>query len=301
MTDEYRIAFERERARRKEAEKLLENKARELFEKNQELLESNEQLKANQSHLVHTEKMASVGTLAAGIAHEINNPLGFSLSNLHVLKDYAHEISELLEKLENIEVDQGIKDDLEHLYKEIIPDLKDLSNESIEGLEDVKQIVSDLRGFARTDDDQRAMQDVNEGIRATLNVLRSQLKAKHSVETDLGSLPFVNCNIGRLNQVFANLITNAVQAMPDGGHIVISTRQSRDHVQIDVLDDGPGVPEDVRERIFNPFFTTKPIGEGTGLGLSISYNIIVKDHNGEMSLENDTQQGAHFRIRLPIA
>lgn len=300
---QYEVAYRREKAARLAAEKLLENSSRELYFKNQELEAANESLKQNQQQLVQNEKMASVGFLASGIAHEINNPLGYSLSNMTVLSEYAEELSTLLEKLTAAGDLAAVKEAVaDEEVQHIMDDLPVLVRESIEGLETVRDIVSDIRSFARSGSAGPMDADVNGGIQSTLNVLKGQLKNRFDVQKNLGDLPVATCLIGKLNQVFANIITNATQAMPEGGTIYIDSRHVGEHIVIDISDDGPGVPDEHLAEIFSPFFTTKPVGEGTGLGLSICYAIITEDHGGHLTVSNGSGRGrgANFHIEIPI-
>ncbi len=303
MSDEFEKAYKREKAARLAAEKLLENSSRELYFKNKQLEEANESLKRNQQTLVQQEKMASVGFLASGIAHEINNPLGYSLSNLTVLSEYAEDLGRLLQAIASSEDLDQVKSKLaDDDVKHILADLPELIEESITGLENVKQIVGDIRGFARSGDHAAVSAQINDGIRTTLNVLKGQIKNKYQVEISLGELPEVSCQIGKLNQVFANIIMNATHAMPDGGVVYVNSFVDGQAVVVEISDDGPGVPEANLSEIFSPFFTTKPVGQGTGLGLSICYSIVVEDHGGNLTVANGSGRGtgATFRISIPL-
>lgn len=299
MSDAFEKAYQREKLARMEAEKLLEKMSRELFLKAQALEEANEGLKKNQQTLIQQEKMASVGYLASGIAHEINNPLGYSLSNLAVLKEYIAELSLFFQSVK----EQGLPDAVdEQNLQNTLDDMPDLIAETIEGMEAVKQIVGDLRGFARGGGAPASEAQINDGIQMTLNVMKGQLKHKVSVQLDLAELPPIDCYIGKLNQVFANIIGNAVQAMPEGGNLYVSSSVEGERIVIEISDDGPGVPPEVANDIFSPFFTTKVVGEGTGLGLSICYAIVTEDHRGSLTLSDQgLGNGATFRIELPIS
>ena len=247
--------------------------------------------------------MASVGFLASGIAHEINNPLGYSLSNMTVLKEYADDLAVMMKALDTATDLDTVRDTIvDDNIQHILADLPDLLAESIHGLESVKQIVSDLRAFARSGEDSAATANLNEILQTTLNVLKGQIKHRYPVETHLGVLPPVTCMAGKLSQVFANIIINATQAMPDGGKVYIETRADGDHVIVEISDDGPGIPEAHLTEVFSPFFTTKPVGEGTGLGLAICYAIITEDHRGSLSVTNGAGRGvgANFKITIPL-
>lgn len=302
MTDnDYLIAYEREKAARLAAEKLLEELTREVYFKNAELVKINREFKEQQQALIQQEKMASVGFLASGIAHEINNPLGYSLSNMSVLSEY---IEELVSAIQTVRDDASIAETSKaplssESVVEVLIDMPDLVAESLDGLKAVKQIVSDLRGFARTNTAELTETNVNDCLTTTMNVLAAEIKRKAVLHVELKSTQLVDANAGKLNQVFANLIINAVHASPDKGNLYITTRDEDHQVVIDISDDGEGVPEEHRTEIFSPFFTSKPVGEGTGLGLSIAYAIIVEEHQGSLELVADGQgRGATFRIRL---
>jgi len=303
MSDPYEIAYQREKAARLKAEQLLEDKSRALYLQNTQLEESNQALTDNQQQLVQSEKMASVGLLAAGIAHEINNPIGFSLSNLQVMRDYLQEIDIFLQSLADhsgVDITPQLQDSLQLIQQETLADMKDLTEESIEGLDVVKQIVADLRGFSRQNEDKKTMSQVNEGLRASLNVLRNELRYRCEVITDYADLPTVYCNLTKLNQVFANIILNAAHAMKTGGTLTITTRQTEQHIEISISDTGEGIPAKEISKIFDPFYTSKPVGEGTGLGLAISYNIVVEEHHGTIDVDSVPEEGTTFTIRLPI-
>tara|TARA_B110000971_G_scaffold9923_1_gene9585 strand:- start:104 stop:1021 length:918 start_codon:yes stop_codon:yes gene_type:complete len=302
MTDnDYLIAYEREKAARLAAEKLLEELTREVYFKNAELVKINREFKEQQQALIQQEKMASVGFLASGIAHEINNPLGYSLSNMSVLSEY---IEELVSAIQTVRDDASIAETSKaplssESVVEVLIDMPDLVAESLDGLKAVKQIVSDLRGFARTNTAELTETNVNDCLTTTMNVLAAEIKRKAVLHVELKSTQLIDANAGKLNQVFANLIINAVHASPDKGNLYITTRDEDHQVVIDISDDGEGVPEEHRTEIFSPFFTSKPVGEGTGLGLSIAYAIIVEEHQGSLELAADGQgRGATFRIRL---
>ena len=302
MTDnDYLIAYEREKAARLAAEKLLETLTREVYFKNAELAKINREFKEQQQALIQQEKMASVGFLASGIAHEINNPLGYSLSNMSVLSEY---IEELVSAIQTVRDDASIAETSKaplssESVVEVLIDMPDLVAESLDGLKAVKQIVSDLRGFARTNTAELTETNVNDCLTTTMNVLAAEIKRKAVLHVELKSTQLIDANAGKLNQVFANLIINAVHASPDKGNLYITTRDEDHQVVIDISDDGEGVPEEHRTEIFSPFFTSKPVGEGTGLGLSIAYAIIVEEHQGSLELAADGQgRGATFRIRL---
>lgn len=271
-----------------------------LTRSNKDLEAKMADLEHNQQSLVQSEKMASVGLLAAGIAHEINNPLGFSLSNLSTLKEYIHEIREARKKIvDNPNIPEEHKYPLNNEdISYILDDLVELVNETTDGLISAKNIMSDLRNFARTGYEAFGFSDINEGLKTALNVLRNELKYHCEIFLELAELPEVFGDIGKLNQVFMNIILNASQACKESVIITIRTYADGNGVYIEIEDNGPGIPEENKTDIFSPFFTTKPVGQGTGLGLSISYKIICEDHAGRIDVES-SKAGTMFRIFLP--
>ena len=300
------IAEERlaEIAKRKEAEQQLTY----AYERLQRV---NEQLKENQVHLVHSVKMASLGQMAAGVAHEINNPVGFVTSNLGTIAEYTRVFTRLLEAYETL-TDQVTRDqstaDLLHRIAEmrqeedldfIREDIDHLLAESLNGMHRVKEIVQGLKSFAHLDEAEMQIADVNEGIEATLKVVWNELKYKCEVHTKLKPLPKIRCYPGQLNQVFMNLLVNAAHAMEHRGEITIETEATDSKMIIRISDNGVGIPEEHLSKLFNPFFTTKPVGEGTGLGLSISYGIIEK-HGGSIEVDSEVGRGTTFTIYLPL-
>lgn len=269
---------------------------------NEELESKMTALKLNQQSLVQSEKMASVGLLISGIAHEINNPLGFSLSNLAVLREYIDEILTARNAiLENAEISEQHKSPLASMrLSNVMDDLADLVNETIDGLTAAKEIMSDLKGFTRAENDTFCYIDINKGLNSTLNVLRNKIKYKCDISLELADLPVVFCNIGKLNQVFMNIILNASQACEEFGHVFVRTFSDKSNVYVEIEDNGPGIPDENLTNIFSPFFTTKPVGQGTGLGLSISYKIICEEHGGNIDVKS-SPTGTTFKITLPLA
>lgn len=264
-------------------------------------------LEEAQAQLLQSEKMAAIGQLAAGVAHEINNPVGFVYSNLNSLRGYLEQLMGLVDGLQaKIETcgDPALVRECQALkqaadYDFLREDTPILLNESCDGLERVKRIVKDLRDFSHVDNGEWQMADLHHGLDSTLNVIWNEIKFKAKVVKHYGQLPPVQCIASQINQVFLNLIVNAAQAIVDHGTITLTTGTQGDAVFIDIQDDGPGVPEDLRRRIFEPFFTTKPVGKGTGLGLSVSYNIIER-HHGTLSVTSPAEGGACFRVVLPV-
>ena len=291
-TDAFERAFRREKAARQQAEDELEQLSREIYLKNTELEKLNQDLIRNQAQLVQSEKLATVGQLASGVAHEINNPLGFCLSNLSTLKEYVDEIGARLAK-STAEPDDGLT--------AVMTDLPLLVQETQEGLESIRSIVKDLRNFSRDAGDDFAETNISDCIHSTLNMLRNQIGG-YNVSLDLGETPLIQANPGKLNQVFSNLIMNALQAMAHDGRLVIETSAGDRYAEIRITDNGPGIPDEIKQTIFEPFHTTKPMGEGTGLGLSICHAIIVDNHNGQISARDaNPGPGTTFEILLPLA
>jgi len=235
--------------------------------------------------------------LASGIAHEINNPVGFCLTNINSLQD---QLPILLEACAagSPDWDAEKRADADYLRE----DLPILIRETIDGLISIQTIVRDLRYYSRnSNQDAFSGADLNQGIKSTLNVLRNKISAQYQIHLALGDLPLIHCNQGKLNQVFTNLILNGLQAMGASGNLYIDSYQDGDQVVIRISDDGPGIEDAIALEIFQPFYTTKKVGDGTGLGLSISRSIITELHAGQICLVKDGRgQGATFEIRIPI-
>jgi signal transduction histidine kinase len=247
--------------------------------------ERTEELRQTQAQLLQAEKMKSLGQLVAGVAHELNNPIGFVHANLQLLDEYVKKLID------------GPHSDSDS--ERVVDSITKLLSRSREGTERVKQIVQDLRTFSRMDHAELLEVDLHEEIDRTLALMGPRLKNRIEVERDYGDLPRVRCYAGQLNQVFLNLFINACDAIEERGTIRITTRPNAEGVRIEVHDDGPGISEEVRNRIFDPFFTTKPIGVGTGLGLSLSHGIVDR-HRGRLSVESELGRGTTFIIDLPL-
>jgi PAS domain S-box-containing protein len=281
----------------------------ELLKRYAELTELNCLLQEAQQQLVQSEKMASIGQLAAGVAHEINNPIGYVNSNIRSLKGYVGQILELLDiytahegalpaaDLTAIHAAKRAAD-----FDFLREDIGQLLSESEEGTERVRKIVQDLRDFSRAESTQDwQATDLRQGLDSTLNIASNEIKYKADVIREYADIPLVECLPSQLNQVFMNLFVNAAQAVPDScrGTITVRTGLAGDDVWIEVADDGAGIPAAIMDKIFDPFFTTKPVGKGTGLGLSLSYGIVQK-HNGRISVSSTPGVGTTFRITLPV-
>ncbi|BBO99722.1 ATP-binding protein [Sulfuriferula nivalis] len=286
----------------------LEHSNRSLHAERLKLQVLVEQLNATQSQLMQSEKMASVGQLAAGVAHEINNPIGFVYSNLGTLEKYLENLFEIVHDYELAEsaiVDGDVlarlqitkqKLDLSFLKE----DLPALMGESKDGITRVKKIVQDLKDFSHVDVvEEWEYADLQKGIDTTLNIVNNEIKYKAEVVKNYGGIPEIKCLSSQLNQVFMNLFVNAAHAIEDRGTITIRTGQEGEEVWVEVVDTGKGIAPENLKRIFDPFFTTKPIGKGTGLGLSMAYGIIQK-HHGKIEVQSEVGKGTTFRICLPI-
>jgi PAS domain S-box-containing protein len=295
----------------------LQKAVEEVQEKNAELVGTLSRLKETQSQILQSEKMASIGQLAAGVAHEINNPVGFVSSNLKTLTDYQQNIGQILSEYRQfIDTVSGPDDSgmdreaLEALNARIqekaseldiayiLEDIPGLIHESREGLDRIKKIVMDLKNFSHPGEDVLKLADINQNLESTLNIVWNELKYKATVTKDYGELPQVKCYPQQLNQVFMNLLVNAAQAIEKQGEIHIITCAAGGDVEIIVSDTGQGIDEKNLGRIFDPFFTTKEVGKGTGLGLNVTYNII-KKHHGAIDVRSEVGKGTTFTIRIP--
>ncbi|HEC61961.1 MAG TPA: GHKL domain-containing protein [bacterium] len=299
---------------RKEASDVISAAYRDLQNTNRELIET-------QAQIIQNEKLAAIGQLAAGVAHEMNTPVGFVASNFETMENYlnkflsllsayeklAEEIAEtpgendLLSKIDHI---TKLKDELKIDF--ILEDIELLFSDSKEGLGRVIDIIKSLKDFARIDEIQEMHEySLGDGIRSTLVVARNELKHCVRVKTELSDIPKVSCHSGQINQVFLNLLLNAAQAIQtmqreEKGLITIKTYSTENEVVCEIADDGPGIPAESLSKIFDPFFTTKPAGKGTGLGLSVSHDIIVKKHKGTIHVDSVVDQGTTFTIKLPL-
>ena len=281
----------------------------ELLRRNRELTELNEKLSRAQEQLLQSEKLASIGQLAAGVAHEINNPISFVFSNFGTLDLYIADLLRVLGQYEEAEpfiTDAAMKARIGALRQQVeldylVDDVPVLMSESREGIERVRKIVQDLKDFSRVDGHQDwQWVDLHHGIDSTLNIVNNEVKYKADLVKAFGVLPEVECLPSQINQVILNIAVNGAQAISGArGRITIATGVEGEHVWIEIADNGSGIPKAIQSRIFDPFFTTKPIGSGTGLGLSLSYGIIQK-HHGRIEVRSEEGAGTTFRICLPI-
>lgn len=289
----------------------LEQERKELFETEQILRQTNQRLQESQTQLVQSEKMASLGQMAAGIAHEINNPIGFISSNLTSLGRYLSAYDNLVgaydSLLNAIEQEQDPVDAIEKVkslrddkfMRFVISDSAALISECLEGTQRVHEIVQGLRTFARVDNAELQQANVNDLLEKTIKVAWNELKYNCNLHKEFDdALDDIYCYAGQLTQVFLNLLVNASHALDGKGDIYVKTWQAQDTICISIRDTGCGIKPEVQNQIFNPFFTTKPVGKGTGLGLSISYGIVQK-HHGSINFESVPNEGTIFTIQLP--
>jgi PAS domain S-box-containing protein len=314
----YTDVTERHRAEEalRESRDQLESKVRERTRDLQEANATLEQEKVRQaelikklgvaqSQLLQSEKMASIGVLAAGVAHEINNPIGFVNSNLGSLQRYAQALLKLLDSYEALEASLSpddraaiacVKQEVDADY--LREDLEPLLRESLDGIDRVRRIVQDMKDFSHVDGGDLQFADLEAGLNSTLNVVWNEIKYKAEVTKEYAAIPQIECYPSQLNQVFMNLLVNAAHAIEERGHITLRTGHDEHQVWVEVEDTGTGIPKDKLERIFEPFFTTKPVGKGTGLGLSLSYGIVQK-HGGRIEVHSEVGKGTLFRVALP--
>jgi len=290
----------------------LEKRTHELEAEKKRLKEAYVKLNQMQNQLLQSEKLASLGQLAAGVAHELNNPIGFVNSNLGTLAEYVKDIKKLLDNYEKMEKMIKKNKSVEKLFQEtdefkeemnlnfMLEDFDKVISESQEGTQRVKTIVQDLKQFSHVDKGKLELADINKGIESTLHIVWNELKYKADVIKEYGDIPQIECLPQQLNQVFMNLLVNAAQAIATHGEIRIKTRREGNKVIVEISDTGAGIPKENLDRIFEPFFTTKEAKKGTGLGLSVAYGIIQK-HNGEIEVESEVNKGTTFRVILPYA
>ncbi len=276
--------------------------------KTQELIEAYKDLKQVHDQMLQQEKMASIGHLAAGVAHEINNPAGFIGSNLNSLQKYVAKLNEgiafmeqTLKSVADPEITVQLKEMKRKLkFNFILEDIDDLITESKDGIERIALIVRSLKSFSRAEDDTLKLSDLQECLESSLSIAWNEIKYKARVEKNYQELPPIKCLPQQLSQVFVNLLVNAAQAIEDQGIITVTTRQEKDWAVVEISDNGSGISPENLERIFEAFYTTKEDGKGTGLGLSICHDILQK-HQGTISVASDMGEGTCFTIKLPLA
>lgn len=272
-----------------------------------ELEKAYDELKMTQSQILQQEKMASIGQLAAGVAHEINNPTGFIISNLGSMGKYLEKIKAFFDDMKQVAAGApaAVHDQFEQLLKQhkinfVLEDVPDLIAESVDGAERVKTIVQNLKNFSRVDQAENTMADINECIDSTINIVWNELKYKTTLRKEYGDIPRTKCFPQQLNQVFMNLLVNGAQAIPEKGEIIVRTWQENGFICASFTDTGKGIKPEHLNRLFEPFFTTKEVGKGTGLGLSIAYDIVTKKHNGAISVDSEVGRGSTFTVKIPI-
>jgi signal transduction histidine kinase len=304
----FEIAYHRERKIRRTAEQLLEDKTRMLHQRNLELEQINQQLRNQQASMLKQEKLATLGTLAAGVAHEINNPLAFVTSNISALQEYHQAYHGLYQFLISLQDDlkpenaQKFHETVRKLDLEYLDaDLPQLMKETLDGLDRVKKIVMSLKSFSRSQEGERDYTDINEGIKSTLRLVQSELKHGVNVTLSLNELPKVLCNPSEINQVILNIVVNASHALKDKQNptIAINTMTDDEYIFISISDNGTGMTNETLDNLFIPFFTTKPIGEGTGMGMAIVHKI-VEEHDGKINVDSVLGEGTTFTVCLPI-
>ena len=272
---------------------------------NEELRRSKAELERMQAQIVQSEKMASLGQLAAGVAHELNNPAGFIHGNMGLLRACADDLRRLLDFYNGAALDpdsaeraRALKEEIH--YEETLADLSSIIDDCHEGAARIRDVVQNLRTFSRLDEAEFKKVDIHEGIESTIRLLSRYYGGGRLVLVrDYGELPPVDCYAGQLNQVLMNLLVNAAQAVGTQGRVSVETRREGDHVTVRVSDTGCGIAPENLKRIFDPFFTTKPVGEGTGLGLSVTYGIVER-HGGSINVESRVGEGTAFTVSIPI-
>ena len=315
QADALRISKENEemaKLQNVQLEQKVSERTLDLETSNKQLSVTLHNLQETQSQLVDAEKMASLGQLTAGIAHEINNPINFVIANIKPLRYDVKDILDILEKYDGIKTNQEFeseKEKIEVFKREVdIEYVKTEINQLLDGIQDgarrTAEIVGGLRNFSRLDESNLKYVDINEGIESTLVILRSSIPENVQINKELGDLPKVECLPGKINQVFMNIANNALQALSkkdDKSNLFLNIKSwhTEDYVYISFEDNGLGIADEDKNRIFDPFFTTKEVGEGTGLGLSITFKII-ETHKGQIKVDSEVNKGAKFTIKLPI-
>jgi signal transduction histidine kinase len=312
--------LESEITERKKIETSLKRSEEELTTKNNQLAAALEDIQQAQARLIQQEKLAAIGQLAAGVAHEINNPLGFITGNIEALEQYFKAFAFVLERYRGLrtdladyneprmasQLDQIIQLEKEQDLDYILADIPDVFKDTGDGLARMSKIIKGMRLFSRVDQQQVfEPYDLNQGLENTLLVARNEIKHSASVQENYGQIPLIEAIGGEINQVLLNLVLNAVQAIREKhreqkGEIMLSSWTDGKFVFFSIADNGAGITVENLNNIFNPFFTTKPVGQGTGMGLSISYEIVVNHHQGDIQVESGLDEGTTFIVKLPI-
>ncbi len=295
---------------------LLKAMERQLARHSGELAKAYKRLQESQAQLVQSEKMASLGQMVAGVAHEINTPLGYVRNNVEMTQQLFTQAQELVcaydslvttlysEESDEVQLQAQLNDIAERsiVFKEedSFSEMQDLFKDTLYGVEQISELVLNLKNFSRLDQAKVDNISLNDCFESTLVIAKNTMKHKVKVIKQYGDIPKIPCSPSQINQVFLNLLTNAAQAMPKQGNVLLRTYADEKCVYAIVQDDGSGIPKEILPKIFDPFFTTKPIGEGTGLGLSISYKII-QQHGGQIKVASQQGKGTRFLISLPIA
>lgn len=296
--------------------KKYQNKILALEKELKKLQYLKEDVDASHSQILHRDKMASIGQLAAGIAHELNNPVGFVSSNFETLEKNAKKIAKIINNYRHLsefiddperqkQLFHSIKEEEKKMHLDfILDDLDELFGDSRKGFDQISKIITSLRNFSRIDDfDEKTLYNINDGLNDTLVIAKNEYKYHADIEKDLGDIPLIFCSPGMLNQVFLIIIINAAQALSNRdsdirGHIRIKTYATEKDIVCEISNDGPVIEKSVMAKMFDPFFTTKETGKGTGLGLSIAYDIIVNKHSGNIYVESEPSKDTKFTITL---
>jgi len=290
-----RLVQELTEARTKEKYvRVLEDTNSQLDQKNKELSRLFNELQQKEGQLIHSEKMASLGHLVAGISHELNNPISFIYANTRALEKYIAEITNLWNSLEIRETER-----VHHQFTELINELEEIIHDNINGSKSGKELVLNLKNFSRLDQADWKESHLIDGIESSLKILKPEIEEGIKILKNYEADPLVHCNPGQLNQVFLNLLSNAIQSLDGKGQISILTRTADQSFFLEITDTGTGIPQDIQKKIFDPFFTTKDVNKGSGLGLSISYTII-QSHGGKLSVQSEPDVGSTFTVCIPL-